>query len=70
MLGLFTRWSAFMCRGLVGVAYWKVYGFNSFLPVVNGGELPAVYCFVFLFIAAKGGGIWSLDHRRNGASVL
>ena len=65
MIGLFTRWTAFLCSGLMACAYWMAHGTKAFLPAVNHGELAVVYCFVFLFISAHGAGIWSLDSRRG-----
>ena len=64
MIGLFTRVAAFICSGQMAFAYWMVHGLKSFLPSINGGELAVFYCFVFLFIAAHGPGIWSLDGER------
>ena len=61
MIGLFTRPTAFILSGLMAVAYWMAHGMNALFPVQNHGELAALYCFVFLFIAAHGGGIWSFD---------
>jgi putative oxidoreductase len=67
-LGLFTRPAAFLASGTMAVAYlqfhWKLElaGFR-WLPIVNKGELAALYCFVFLFIACRGAGIASLDAR-------
>jgi putative oxidoreductase len=67
-LGLFTRLAAFLASGTMAVAYvqfhWKLQltGFK-WLPIVNKGELAALYCFVFLFIAAHGAGPLSLDRR-------
>jgi putative oxidoreductase len=61
MLGLFTRPAAFLCSGLMAFAYWMGHGHKAVLPLVNGGEMAALYCFVFLFIAARGGGGWSVD---------
>ena len=61
MIGLFTRPAAFICSGTMAVAYWMAHGMRDVFPMLNGGELAAMYCFVFLFIAAKGPGIWSLD---------
>ena len=63
ILGLTTRGAAFLCSGPMAVAYWLVHGTNSFYPLVNGGELAALYCFIFLFIACKGSGIWSMDNK-------
>jgi putative oxidoreductase len=64
MLGLFTRWAAFVCSGLMAVAYWMAHGRNALLPIQNMGELAVIYCFVFLFISARGPGIWALDKSR------
>jgi len=61
MIGLVTRWAAFLCSGLMAAAYWMAHGFQSPLPIQNQGELAALYCFVFLYIAAAGPGIWSVD---------
>jgi putative oxidoreductase len=63
-VGLFTRWAAFLCSGLMAAAYWMAHGTKHLFPMLNGGELAALYCFVFLFIAAQGSGIWSLDRSR------
>ena len=65
MIGLFTRWAAFIASGLMAAAYWMVHGTRTFLPLLNEGELAALYCFVFLFIATRGGGIWSIDALRD-----
>mgnify|MGYP000663060851 FL=1 len=63
ILGLTTRGAAFLCSGTMAVAYWLVHGTKSFYPLINGGELAALYCFIFLFIACKGSGIWSMDNK-------
>lgn len=63
ILGLTTRGAAFLCSGTMAAAYWLVHGTKSFYPLVNGGELAAIYCFIFLFIACKGSGIWSMDNK-------
>jgi putative oxidoreductase len=65
--GLFTRWAAFLCSGLMAAAYWMAHGMNHVFPHVNDGEKAVLYCFIFLFIAAKGGGIWSADDARGDA---
>jgi len=65
MVGLFTRGAAFICSGLMAAAYWMAHGAKALLPLVNGGELAALYCFVFLFIAARGPGLWSLDAMQG-----
>lgn len=66
MIGLMTRAAAFLCSGMMAAAYWMAHGLNAPLPIMNGGELAVVYCFVFLFIAAQGGGNWSVDSSRSG----
>jgi putative oxidoreductase len=66
-IGLFTRWAAFVASGLMAAAYWLAHGMHGFFPILNGGELAVLYCFVFLYIAARGAGIWSVDAMR-GAS--
>jgi putative oxidoreductase len=67
MIGLFTRWAAFFCSGLMAAAYWMAHGTKALFPLENGGELAALYCFVFLFLSARGGGIWSVDASRGDA---
>ena len=68
MIGLFTGWAAFLASGQMAFAYWMAHGTKALLPLVNNGELAALYCFVFLFIAAQGSGLWSVDAliRGNG----
>lgn len=64
-IGLFTRWAAFIASGQMAVAYWLAHGSKALLPIANQGELAVLYCFVFLFIAAHGAGIWSADANRG-----
>lgn len=61
LLGLLTRPAAFILSGEMAVAYWQFHAPQALWPVVNKGELAVLYCFVFLFMAAQGGGDWSLD---------
>ena len=61
MIGLFTRPAALLCSGHMASAYWMAHGFRALLPLMNQGELAVLYCFVFLFIAAHGAGMWSVD---------
>ena len=61
LVGLFTRPVAFVLSGLMAVAYFMAHAPRGFWPIVNQGELAVVYCFVFLYLAAAGGGPWSLD---------
>jgi putative oxidoreductase len=63
-VGLYAGWAAFISSGEMAVAYWTAHGTNDPWPLNNGGELAALYCFVFLCIAAHGAGIWSVDAAR------
>ena len=65
LLGLFTRYAAFVCSGLMASAYWMAHGTKAVLPLENGGELAVLYCFLFLFVATRGSGIWSVDAARK-----
>jgi putative oxidoreductase len=60
-LGLAAHWAAFICSGLMAVAYFMAHFPQGFFPIQNGGELAVVYCFIFLYMASRGAGIWSLD---------
>lgn len=64
LLGLFTRPVAFVLSGLMAFAYFIAHAPQGFWPLLNRGELAALYSFVFLYLAAAGGGPWSLDHWR------
>jgi putative oxidoreductase len=66
-LGLFTRPVAFLLSGEMAVAYWWVHAPESFFPVLSGGEGALLYCFVFLYLAAAGGGAWSVDALRQSS---
>jgi putative oxidoreductase len=67
LVGFQTRWAAFLASGEMAVAYfiahWKFQMGPQFFPAINKGELAVLYCFVFLFIACRGGGKWSLDKK-------
>ena len=65
ILGLFTRPTAFILSGMTAFAYFIAHGPRGFYPILNGGELAALYCFVFLYLAAAGPGPWSLDAGRK-----
>ena len=65
MLGLFTTPAAFLASGEMAVAYFKVHAPQGLWPVLNHGEIVVAFCFVFLYIACKGSGIWSLDGLRR-----
>ena len=64
--GLFTRPVAFLAAGFCAVGYWMIHGPQSPYPIINGGELIALYCFVFLYICVAGPGPWSVDAMRGG----
>ena len=61
LLGLFSRPVAFLLSGEMAVAYFMAHAPADFWPIVNRGELAALYSFVFLYLAAAGGGPWSID---------
>ncbi|MCZ7625764.1 MAG: hypothetical protein C3F12_04955 [Candidatus Methylomirabilota bacterium] len=60
-LGLRARYLAFIASGQMAVAYFMVHAPLGFWPILNAGEMAVLYCFVFLFIASKGSGVWSID---------
>ncbi len=70
-LGLFTRGAAFLASGTMAVAYtqfhWHFAFDRGFFPVVNDGELAALYAVVFLFVACFGAGTFSVDALRQRA---
>lgn len=67
LAGFQTRLAAFLASGMMAVAYfqfhWKFQTGPQFFPGVNKGELAVLYCFVFLYIACRGGVKWSLDKK-------
>jgi putative oxidoreductase len=65
VLGLFSRPVAFILSGQMAWAYFSVHAPNGFWPIQNGGELAAFYSFLFLYVAARGGGVFSLDGLRQ-----
>lgn len=73
LLGLLTRLAAFVLAGEMAVAYFLVHAPKGFWPLLNAGELAALYCFLFLYFAAAGGGPISVDavlarHRQADRS--
>jgi putative oxidoreductase len=64
-IGLFTRVTAFILSGEMAVAYFMAHAPHGFFPMINKGELAVLYCFVFLYFAAAGGGAWSVDRCRG-----
>jgi putative oxidoreductase len=59
--GLFAGWAAFIASGQMAVAYFMVHAKGGFWPILNKGELAVAYCFIFLYIASRGSGRYSLD---------
>ena len=68
MIGLFTSFAAFISSGLMAVAYfgWH-FSTQALLPLQNRGELAVIYCFVFLYIASRGSGVWSIESMFKGS---
>ena len=69
LIGLFTRPVAFILSGEMAVAYFMAHAPASPLPLLNHGELAVMYCFVFLYFAVAGGGVWSVDAYRHRAAA-
>ncbi|GAA3750911.1 DoxX family protein [Plantactinospora mayteni] len=72
LVGLSTRPAAIICSGSMAYAYFVVHQPDGLLPLNNGGETAALFCWSFLLVAALGGGRWSLDGglaRRRGRGV-
>ena len=68
MIGFFTSIAAFLASGMMAVAYFMVhFSTAAALPLVNKGELAVVYCFLFLYIASRGSGVWSVDSIFRGS---
>ncbi len=61
IVGLVTRPAAFIASGMSAVGYWTAHATQGLYPIANGGETIILYCFIFLFIATRGAGIWSVD---------
>lgn len=65
MVGFQTRWAAFLSSGTMAVAYvqfhWKFQLGEQIFPTINKGELAALYAFVFIYIATRGGVKWCVD---------
>lgn len=64
LLGLYTRPVAFILSGEMASAYFIAHAHKNFFPILNQGELAALYCFVLLYFAVAGGGAWSLTRDR------
>ena len=60
-VGFFAGYAAFIASGMMAVAFFMAHFPRGVLPILNGGELAVLYCFLFLYIAAHGSGVWSVD---------
>ncbi len=65
MIGLIGSIAAFICSGQMAVAFFMAHAPQGWNPLLNGGEKAVLYCFIFLYIAAVGSGIWSVDGEKN-----
>lgn len=65
LIGLFTRPVAFLLSGQMAFAYFMAHAPKAFWPLLNGGELAIMFCFVFLYLSVSGGGTWSVDTLRT-----
>ncbi|MGI6245474.1 MAG: DoxX family protein [Pseudochelatococcus sp.] len=65
LVGFYTRAAAFIVSGLAAVAYFQFHAPSNFFPILNGGELVALFSFVFFYLIFAGPGAWSLDGRRG-----
>jgi putative oxidoreductase len=65
-VGLLTSPIAFIASGEMAVAYFQAHAPRSPWPIQNGGELAVLYCFLFLYLAARGNGIWSVQGGKRG----
>lgn len=63
VLGLFTRLVAFILSGEMAFAYFIGHAPKGLFPLLNNGEPAILFCFIFLYLVAAGGGAWSLDRR-------
>ena len=54
----------------MAVAYFMAHAPKSFFPLVNGGQLAILFCFVFFYLFVAGGGVWSVDAQRSGRRSL
>lgn len=69
-LGFIASYAAFIASGEMAVAYFMMHASHGFLPIVNQGELAVLYCFLFLYIAARGSGVWSIASRFGRSRAM
>ena len=65
LIGLYSRWSAFVLSGLMAFAYFLGHAHRGLIPLLNGGNQAILFCFIFLYLAFAGGGSWSVDALRK-----
>jgi putative oxidoreductase len=70
LIGFYTRIVAFILSGDMAVAYFMAHAPKSFFPLINGGQLAILFCFVFFYLFVAGGGVWSVDEQRSGRRAL
>ena len=63
MVGFFTRPAAFVCSGMMAVAYFQFHGARGFFPTLNGGDAAILFCFIFFYLVFAGPGPWSVDRK-------
>jgi putative oxidoreductase len=64
-IGFLTGTAAFIASGEMAAAYFKAHYPRGAVPIQNGGELAVLYCFVFLYVASRGAGIWGVDRASR-----
>lgn len=72
ILGVKTRWVAFILSGQMAVAFWTAHFPRGFWPIQNGGEPAVLFCFIFLYLWTAGSGPWSVDDmlaNRGGDTI-
>ena len=67
MIGLFASIAAFISSGMMAVAYFMAHQPQGVWPPTNGGDAAVLYCFIFLYVAARGSGVWSVDSIFRGS---
>lgn len=67
MIGLFASIAAFISSGMMAVAYFMAHQPQGAWPPTNGGDAAVLYCFIFLYIAARGSGVWSVESIFKGS---
>lgn len=67
MIGLFASFAAFISSGMMAVAYFMAHQPEGAWPPTNGGDAEVLYCFVFLYIASRGSGVWSVESIFKGS---